>query len=496
MGLFGKSKEEKEREELEKSKRKDEVLNSYKVFLKSDTVTVLHSLIQDYISIFSLYRKEEVAQEYLMNELQNLFKDFIDNKEFEINFLAKNARQYYDRNVKKLEYTLDVQQIINSPESNVSFDFSIILYNNIDFIIDNQNLLIRYLHETENKDVYEKSAYTVTYLMTIPIIIVCIYTKILNYKRLILESEDNSNLKDLITIIENISNEQIESKDIIDNISNINYQLFKDNKKLTKLDYYIYILLIRKNSLIDNIQLLIDKDMSEKTNLLLNNLKNIPQNNDTLQNIENLKKEYIENYLPKSFVKTDKYLIQYLDYYICLLLLDSELISLNEAISITTIGFIASDYNNKYLYKKALWDFDRYINKDFSLELQTFNLFEKYENIQNGYEFEEFCFSLYSELGYYVEHTKLSNDQGADLIIEIDGIRSVVQAKFYSTPVGNKAVQEVVAAKAYYENAPHAIVITNNKFTPSAVKLAEANNVKLVNGDDIIKFIESLSSKV
>ena len=97
-------------------------------------------------------------------------------------------------------------------------------------------------------------------------------------------------------------------------------------------------------------------------------------------------------------------------------------------------------------------------------------------------------------MGYYTEHTKLSNDQGADLIIEKDGVRSVVQVKFYSTPVGNKAVQEVVAAKAYYENAPQAIVITNNKFTPSAIKLAAANSVKLVNGDDIVKFIESLSS--
>ena len=71
-------------------------------------------------------------------------------------------------------------------------------------------------------------------------------------------------------------------------------------------------------------------------------------------------------------------------------------------------------------------------------------------------------------------------------------IRSVVQAKFYSTPVGNKAVQEIVASKAYYKNAPHAIVITNNTFTPSAIKLAEANSVKLVNGDDIEKYINSL----
>lgn len=493
MSFFGKSKEEKEHEEIAKNKRKSKVLNTYKILLESDTITIVHSLIQDYISIFSLYSEETIAQQHLANELQNLFKNFIEDEELEINYLAKNAKQYYENNIKRLEYKLDLQQIIQSSESNVVFNFLAVLNNNIDFIIDNQNLFIRYLQEVKNKDIYERAVYTVTYLMTIPVLIVSIYTKILNYEKLTIENKDNSNIKDLFTIIENISNEEIESSKIVDNISNINIQLFEDEQKLTKFDFYIYILLIRKNPLIENFKLLTDKNMVEKTNTLLNNLNNIQKDTNTLKNIENIKKEFIENYIPKSFVKTDKYMIQYFDYYICTLLLDKELILLYEAINYSVMGFIANNYNNTYLYKKALWDFDRYINKDFSIELQTLNLLQKYENIQNGYEFEEFCFSLYTELGYFTEHTKLSNDQGADLVIEKDGIRSVVQAKFYSTPVGNKAIQEVVASKAYYDNAPHAIVITNNTFTPSAIKLAEANSVILINGDEIKKHIESLS---
>ena len=67
------------------------------------------------------------------------------------------------------------------------------------------------------------------------------------------------------------------------------------------------------------------------------------------------------------------------------------------------------------------------------------------ENIKrlNGYEFENNLAELYKKMGYFVIQTPLSNDQGADLIVEKMGIKSVIQAKRYSSKVGNKAVQEV-----------------------------------------------------
>ncbi len=74
-------------------------------------------------------------------------------------------------------------------------------------------------------------------------------------------------------------------------------------------------------------------------------------------------------------------------------------------------------------------------------------------------------------------------------------IKYVIQAKFYSSPVGNKAVQEVVASIGMYK-ADKGIVITNNTFTPAAIELAKANNIELVDGKKIDIYIKQILSKI
>src|SRR5262249_47835641 len=69
----------------------------------------------------------------------------------------------------------------------------------------------------------------------------------------------------------------------------------------------------------------------------------------------------------------------------------------------------------------------------------------------SGVEFETYVASLLDRLGYGVKGTPGSGDQGADLIATKSGKRIVIQAKRYSAPVGNGAVQEVISAKSFYE---------------------------------------------
>ena len=74
--------------------------------------------------------------------------------------------------------------------------------------------------------------------------------------------------------------------------------------------------------------------------------------------------------------------------------------------------------------------------------------------------------------------TGASRDQGADLIAERGGDRLVVQCKLLSRPVGNYAVQEVVAARSHHL-CNRAAVVSNQRFTASAIELAATNNVEL-----------------
>ena len=95
----------------------------------------------------------------------------------------------------------------------------------------------------------------------------------------------------------------------------------------------------------------------------------------------------------------------------------------------------------------------------------------------NGLEFEEFLYNLFVRKGYRVTRTKY-NDQGADLIIESYGEKTVVQAKRQKGNISNSAIQEAHAAKSYYK-AKKALVICTSNFTKPAKALAEKLKVEL-----------------
>lgn len=105
-------------------------------------------------------------------------------------------------------------------------------------------------------------------------------------------------------------------------------------------------------------------------------------------------------------------------------------------------------------------------------------------NLMTGYEFENFLTTLFQKMGYIVEHTKLSGDQGADLIISKFGEKVAIQAKRYTQKVTNKAIQEIAAAIKHY-GADKGLVITNSEFTRSAKELADSNNIELIDNEKL-----------
>lgn len=99
-------------------------------------------------------------------------------------------------------------------------------------------------------------------------------------------------------------------------------------------------------------------------------------------------------------------------------------------------------------------------------------------------EFEAFCASELCAAGWDARTTMQSRDQGVDVIAEKRGFRVVVQCKLYTRPVGNKAVQEVTAAKDY-EKAACGVVVSNHRYTSEAEELATANHILLLHYRDL-----------
>lgn len=133
---------------------------------------------------------------------------------------------------------------------------------------------------------------------------------------------------------------------------------------------------------------------------------------------------------------------------------------------------------------RIVHNIDTYINEVINNEDTNNETIYKKEDIKTGIDYENFVENILNNADFNVSRTPTTGDQGVDLIVTKNNIKIAVQCKFYSKPVGNKAVQEVIAGKDFYE-CEYACVVSNNTFTTAAKKLASVSNVKLVNEDNI-----------
>lgn len=121
--------------------------------------------------------------------------------------------------------------------------------------------------------------------------------------------------------------------------------------------------------------------------------------------------------------------------------------------------------------------------------LENNPLAQSFQDVEalNPIEFEQHCTEILKSKGWQARTTQSSNDQGIDVIAERDGLKAVFQCKKYSKPVGNAAVQEIVAGK-YHEQAQIAAVVSNQEFTRSAKELASTNGVFLLHYTELGRF--------
>jgi restriction system protein len=97
----------------------------------------------------------------------------------------------------------------------------------------------------------------------------------------------------------------------------------------------------------------------------------------------------------------------------------------------------------------------------------------------DGLGFEHACAAILEKCGWVVTITRATGDQGVDILAKKGAIIVAIQCKNTAQPVGNAAVQEVFAGKAFYEAAA-AVVVSRSGFTSSAIQLANRLTVTLV----------------
>jgi len=126
--------------------------------------------------------------------------------------------------------------------------------------------------------------------------------------------------------------------------------------------------------------------------------------------------------------------------------------------------------------------------KEENLTRESISVLPKKFSSISGSNFENLLYRLFRAMGYFVQKTGQTGDQGGDLIANLNGQRIVIQAKCYAEAVSNKAIQEAVAAQKFY-NANKAMVVTNSNFTNGAIELAKVNDVELIGGEKLSELI-------
>ena len=104
--------------------------------------------------------------------------------------------------------------------------------------------------------------------------------------------------------------------------------------------------------------------------------------------------------------------------------------------------------------------------------------------VTDGASYESYVKRVLEHEAWDVQMTPASGDQGVDLIARMADMSVAIQCKFYSVPVGNKAVQEAVAGRVFYR-CKYAAVVSNQSYTVSAKALAKTARVALLHHDEL-----------
>lgn len=125
------------------------------------------------------------------------------------------------------------------------------------------------------------------------------------------------------------------------------------------------------------------------------------------------------------------------------------------------------DRNNQFMDFNQI-DFKKFLKAALKVRFQGIS----------PYDFEDFLAKLFKDNSYTISPTKYSGDYGADLILNKDGLLTVVQVKRYHQDhkVGVQDVNQVIGAARYYK-ADQIMIVTTSKLTEPAMELCRKAKV-------------------
>lgn len=176
--------------------------------------------------------------------------------------------------------------------------------------------------------------------------------------------------------------------------------------------------------------------------------------------------------------------------------------SLQRAVKVNDYGITVVDGRDAAVDEfLCSFDFDPALTEFYDAKLTIYhalNMLDAYDQAKgfdannipfDGHDFERWVANSLNGFGWDASVTIGSGDQGIDVVAEKNGQKIGIQCKLHSSAIGNKAVQEAHAGKAYYALAKVA-VLSNAPYTSSAKDLAISTDVLLLSHHDIPNLYE------
>ena len=128
-------------------------------------------------------------------------------------------------------------------------------------------------------------------------------------------------------------------------------------------------------------------------------------------------------------------------------------------------------------------------------ERERLRKLSEYWTSLSGVEFERELGILYGRLGYRVESTPRTGDEGIDLILRKDGKTTIVQCKRQNAPAGPAIARELFGSMTAF-GADNGILACTGGFTRGVVEFVQGKPITLISVSEIVEMAENASLNV